>query len=77
MPEPPATPDAPGLPPAGQTPPDHQLPEPDGPGWTDPPGEQLDATALEAATAWVEANYTLAVLGAFATGVFLGVMMRR
>ena len=32
--------------------------------------------ALAAALSWVEENQTLAMLGAFALGVFVGVMMR-
>ena len=34
------------------------------------------ASAMEAATDWVEKNQTLAMLGAFALGVFVGVLMR-
>ena len=34
------------------------------------------AAAMEAALSWVEENQTLAMLGAFALGVFVGVMMR-
>ncbi len=35
------------------------------------------APLMEAALAWVRENQTLAMLGAFAAGVFVGVLMRR
>jgi hypothetical protein len=36
-----------------------------------------DEAVLTPAVAWVEHNQTVAMLGAFALGVFLGVLMRR
>ena len=47
--------------------------------WTFPEDGEPGAGgfALELARAWIEANMTTAVLGAFATGVFLGVLARR
>ncbi len=56
-------------------------PEPAPPPGTDEPSldeeGQGDAPLMEAALAWVRENQTLAMLGAFAAGVFVGVLMRR
>ena len=40
------------------------------------PGPPDPEAMMEAALDWVEQNQTLAILGAFAFGVFIGVMMR-
>lgn len=64
----------------------HATPEPPGsrpaeppPRWARSPMEEKagPAPALETALAWVGENQSLAMLGAFAVGVFIGVMMRR
>ena len=46
---------------------------PDQPELTPPPDP---AAMMAAARSWIEENQTLAMLGAFALGVFVGVMMR-
>lgn len=46
---------------------------PHAPSLTPPPDP---AAMMDAALEWVEQNQTLAMLGAFALGVFVGVMMR-
>jgi hypothetical protein len=42
-----------------------------------PPRGYNEPSLVDTARAWMEANETVAILGAFAAGVFLGVLMRR
>ena len=52
---------------------DGARPAPDSP----PPSNPPDVVALlDEAMTWVEKNQTVAMLGAFALGVFIGTMMR-
>ena len=68
-------------------PPDEARPAPGAPAADRPPAAARTALLYEEATrpqdpladvkAWIEHNQTLAVLGGFAVGVFIGAWMRR